>query len=221
MRATVVLIEPFVAPDEGQQALHAQQETVQYFFWLIAQKRREPGPDLLSALIAVEAEGGRLSEDELVANTILLFAAGFEATTNLIGNGLLALLRHPGQLARLKANPSSIPAAVEEILRYESPVQLDARYVFDDVEVGGHPVPGGDTVITLLGAANRDPDQFDEPERFDLSRAAMQPLSFGSGIHQLPRCISRPRRRPRGLHHAPVAVLVDRAPLRIHTGGPG
>lgn len=183
VRATAALIEPFVSPDEVQRAVNAQQEMVEYFLTLIAHKRRDPGPDLLSALIAVEAEGDRLNEDELVANTILLFAAGFETTTNLIGNGLLTLLRQPDQLARLRANPSLIPAAVEEILRYESPVQLDARYVFDDMEIGGHRLPAGDTVITFLGAANRDPDQFDEADHFDISRAATPPLSFGSGIH--------------------------------------
>ena len=119
----------------------------------------------------------------MVATLILLFAAGFETTTNLIGNGLLCLLRNPDQFARLRAEPDLVGSAVEEMLRFESPVQVDARTAFEPVEIDGHRVGAGETVVTFLGAANRDPAEFVDPERFDVARDPNHPLSFAAGIH--------------------------------------
>jgi cytochrome P450 len=155
-----------------------------YFDELIAERRSDPQDDLLSALIAVEEAGDRIQHDELVANVILLFAAGFETTTNLIGNGMVALLRHPDALARLRADRSLLAPAVEEILRYDSPVQLDGRAALTDAALpDGTAVAKDEFVITLLGAANRDPARFDDPDRFDIGRTDNAPLSFSWGIH--------------------------------------
>ncbi|MCB1005299.1 MAG: cytochrome P450, partial [Acidimicrobiales bacterium] len=121
--------------------------------------------------------------EEIVSTAILLFGAGFETTTNLIGNGLLTLLRHPDELARLRTDPTLVPGAVEEILRYESPVQINARTALHDADLLGEPIETGTLVVTFLGAANRDPLRYEEPETFDVGRTDVQPLSFGWGIH--------------------------------------
>src|SRR5262249_54120389 len=149
----------------------------------IADRRKHPTDDLLSELIHVEEAGDQLSHDELLATVMLLFGAGFETTTNLIGNGLLALLEHPDELQRLRAAPSWMKTAVEEMLRWDSPVQIDGRMVLEDVELHGETVTAGTQFGTLLGAANRDPRVFDEPERFDVGRVGPAPMSFGAGIH--------------------------------------
>jgi cytochrome P450 len=155
-----------------------------YFDALIEERRTSPRDDLLSALIQVEEQGDRIAHDELITNVILLFAAGFETTTNLIGNGMVALLQHPDQLQRLRGDRSLLPSAVEEILRFESPVQLDGRTALVDTTLpDGSPVPEGRFAITFLGAANRDPDRFVDPERFDVGRENNAPLSFAWGIH--------------------------------------
>lgn len=155
-----------------------------YFDHLIGLRRDDPRDDLLSALLAVEDEGDTIAHDEIIANVILLFAAGFETTTNLIGNGTMDLCRHPDQLARLRADRSLLPSAVEEILRFDSPVQLDGRTALADTELpDGTPVARGETALTLLGAANRDPSRFADPEAFDIGRADNAPLSFAWGIH--------------------------------------
>jgi cytochrome P450 len=166
--------------DEASAAFAAMEE---YFRDLVTQRRRQPTDDLLSHLIAVEEAGDQLTVDELISIAILLFAAGFETTTNLIGNGLYALLQHPGQLVRLREDTGLIPAAVEELLRWDSPVQVDGRAVFEDVVIEGHRLPAGSTVVTLIGAANRDPLHWTDPNRFDVSRDEGPPMSFGSGIH--------------------------------------
>jgi len=155
-----------------------------YFRELIGKRRRRPGNDLLSGLIAAEEAGDRLSEDELVATCVLLFFAGHETTVNLIGNGTLALLRHPSELQRLRADPTLIEGAVEEFLRYDSPVQRTSRVTLEDAQVNGLQFKKGDQVNLLLGAANRDRQQFPDPDRLDLTRAnARHHLSFASGIH--------------------------------------
>ena len=154
-----------------------------YFQRLFALRRREPGDDLTTLLVQVEDEGGRLSDEELSANVILLFGAGHETTVNLIGNGLLALHRHPDQLRKLKADPSLMANAVEELLRYDSSVQMTSRTAFEDVEICGVPVAKGEAVITVLGAANRDPAAFPDPDALDITRPGVKPLSFGGGIH--------------------------------------
>ncbi|MDE2363532.1 MAG: cytochrome P450 [Hyphomicrobiales bacterium] len=155
-----------------------------YFSGLFKRRREEPGDDLTSALLQVSDEkDGRLSEDELYANVSLLFNAGHETTTNLIGNGLLALHRNPDQWKLLVDDPTLAQGAVEELLRYDSSVQLTARKASRDCEIAGNAVRRGDDVMCLLGAANRDPAAYDEPEKLDIRRKNVRPLSFGGGIH--------------------------------------
>ena len=166
-----------------------------YFRALIATRRRDPSDDLISALIGLRDDGDRLSEDELVATIVLLFAAGFETTTNLIGNGLAALLAHPEEMERLRAEPALMPNAVEEMLRFEPSVQLDARTALVDADVGGIDVSAGEVVLTLLGAANRDPARYPEPDRFDVARTGHQHLAFAAGIHF---CLGAPLARLEG-----------------------
>ncbi|WP_375773685.1 cytochrome P450 [Archangium gephyra] len=150
----------------------------------VERRRREPRNDLISALIeASEAEGGFLSTLDIMAFTRLLLVAGNETTTNLIGNGLVALLRNPSEWERLAADPSLMPNAIEEMLRYDSPAQALIRVVLEDTEISGHPVPKGSRVLLLLGASNRDPRRFPEPDRFDVTREAQGHVSFGHGIH--------------------------------------
>jgi cytochrome P450 len=158
-----------------------------YFVELVEAKRAEPDDRLLSALIQVESEGDRLSPEELIANTILLYAAGFETTSNLIGNGLRLLLTHPDQMARLRAEPELIGSAILEMLRHDSPVQLNMRFALEPVELFGEVHPRGTAFVVLQGGANHDPAAYPNPERFDVARFAAgdapQPLSFGWGAH--------------------------------------
>ena len=155
----------------------------EYLDGLIDRRRAEPADDLLSGLIAASDGEDRLTQQEVATTVSLIYAAGFETTMNLIGNIVHTLMRHPDQLARLRADRSLVPAAVDEVLRFEPPVQIDGRYVRADTEIGGHTVPQGHGVLTLLGAANRDPAAVEDPDRFDVGRAEVPMLSFGSGIH--------------------------------------
>jgi cytochrome P450 len=154
-----------------------------YFDQLCDLRRREPQDDLTTELVRAEEAGDRLSAEELRANIGLLFGAGHETTTNLIGNGLLALHRSPGQWRRLKDDPSLIAGAVEELLRYDSSVQMTGRVTNTGLEIGGVTLPPGESVITLLGAANRDPAQYADPDTLDVGRQNVRPMSFGGGIH--------------------------------------
>jgi cytochrome P450 len=154
-----------------------------YFGWLFDERRREPGDDLTTHLVRAEEEGIKLSNEELTANVMLLFGAGHETTVNLIGNGLLALHRHPDQLRLLRDDPSLITNAIEEFLRYDSSVQLTGRVALEDTSVGGTTLPKGEPLLCLLGAANRDPGVYPEPDRLDITRPNIRPLSFGGGIH--------------------------------------
>ncbi len=155
-----------------------------YFATLFERRRREPGDDLVTALLQVQDEhDGRLTEDELYSNISLLFAAGHETTANLIGNGLLALHRNPDQWDKLVADPSLASGAVEELLRYDSSVQLTSRKASADTVIGGQTIRRGEEVICLLGAGNRDPEAYEEPEKLDIARKNVKPLSFGGGIH--------------------------------------
>jgi cytochrome P450 len=158
-------------------------ETGQYFERLFELRRREPRDDLITKLVQAEENGDRLTTNELRANVNLLFAAGHETTVNLIGNGILSLLRHPDQWQRLRAEPGLIPNAIEEILRYECPVQAVARTVAEPLELAGVPLQRSEIVVTLIGAANRDPAVFPDPDRLDVTRKDLKPLSFGGGIH--------------------------------------
>ena len=178
-----------------------------YFEDLIAERRRRPRADLLSELIAVEEAGDQLSTEELLATAVLLFLAGHETTTNLIGNGVLTLLRHPGELERLREHPALIGSAVEELLRFESPVQRVSRIVYEDVTIDGRTIPQGSLVLGLLGAANRDPAQFPRPERLDLGRQDNRHLAFGWGIHF---CLGAPLARLEG--QIVIGTLLRRFP---------
>jgi cytochrome P450 len=160
-----------------------------YLAGLADERRRRPGADLISALVAAEEQGDRLTEDELLTMAGLLFAAGFETTTNLLANGLVALLRHPEQAHALRSDPG---AAVEELLRYDSPVQLVSRVAYEPVELGGVTVDAGERVVAYLGAGNHDPARFSDADRLDLGRADNAPLSFGGGIHY---CLGAPLAR--------------------------
>jgi cytochrome P450 len=216
VQAAVKALEFSMSDDEFDAAIAAFDHLNDYFVDLIAARRREPQDDLLSSLIAARDEGDRLTEDEIVSTATLLFAAGFETTTNLIGNGLYALLSHPDQLRRLRDEPGLIKPAVEEILRWDSPVQIDGRTAFEDVVVAGREVPEGSTVVTLLGAANHDPTHYTEPERFDIGRDEGPPMSFASGIHY---CLGAALARLEGqvvfgrvLERFPTLELLDATP---------
>jgi pimeloyl-[acyl-carrier protein] synthase len=158
-------------------------ELSQYIGKIVAQRRTEPRNDLLTALAQAEEAGDRLSEPELYANAALILVAGHETTTNLIGNGMLALLRHPDQMERLRRDPSLILAAVEEFLRYESPVQFVTRLLKEDLTLGGKQLRARQTVLMMLGAANRDPAQFPDPDRLDVCRTDNKHVAFGLGTH--------------------------------------
>ncbi len=163
-----------------------------YLRELIDKRRRDPQDDLLSALVMVEEEGDRLSEEELITNYQTLITAGFETTMNLIGTGLLTLLRHPEQLAKLHDDPSLTESAVEELLRYETPFQRNWRVAAQDVDLGGKRIERGQLVAQMLGAANRDPEVFPEPDQFDITRNSGRHIAFGYGIHF---CIGAPLAR--------------------------
>jgi cytochrome P450 len=156
-----------------------------YFQQLFELRRNNPGDDLTTQLVQAEEDGSKLSNEELIANIILLFGAGHETTVNLIGNGLLALHRNPDQLALLKAQPDLISNAIEEFLRYDSSVQLTGRVALEEIDdLGGKKIPKGESVLCLLGSANRDPAVYpDRPDRLDITRPHVRPLSFGGGIH--------------------------------------
>jgi cytochrome P450 len=154
-----------------------------YFLNLFELRRREPGADLTTQLIQAEDSGSKLTEDELIANILLLFVAGHETTVNLVGNGLLALYRNPDQLRKLRADPGLIGNAIEEFLRYDSSVQVTYRVAFEDLDLNGFAIAKDEAVMCLLGAANRDPEVYDEPDRLDIARRKINPLSFGGGIH--------------------------------------
>jgi cytochrome P450 len=194
--------------DEANAGNLAQAE---YFHALFELRRRQPGEDLTSQLVQAEEQGAKLSNEELTANIILLFGAGHETTVNLIGNGLLALHRSPDQLQLLQRDPSLIGNAIEEFLRYDSSVQLTGRTTLEDVEVGGTHVAKGESVLCLLGAANRDPAAYPDPDRLDITRPNIRPLSFGGGIHF---CLGAQLARIEG--EVAIATLLRRLPqLRI------
>ncbi|MFQ5471364.1 MAG: cytochrome P450 [Dehalococcoidia bacterium] len=162
---------------------------------LIAERRDEPKDDLLSALVQAEEEGDKLTEGELLSTCRLILIAGHETTVNLIGNGILQLLRHPDELQKLRDDPSLAGSAVEEILRYDPPVQLTGRIALEEMEFDGVIVLKGQSVTCLIGAANRDPERFPDPERFDITRGDDRHLSFGFGIHF---CMGAPLARVEG-----------------------
>lgn len=187
-----------------------------YFDQLIRERRRHPGDDLLSALIAAEEAGDRLSGDELYFNARLLLVAGYETTVGLIGNGALALLRNPDQQRLLQEEPGLIANAVEELLRYDSPIQMIGRTVLETVEWQGAIFAKGQGLALLTGAANHDPEHVERPAQLDLARPTVQHLAFGSGIHY---CLGAPLARIEGqiaiqtlLRRFPNLQLAEEAP---------
>ena len=176
-------LEPNRQPEEAERTEVSAAKMNAYLHDLIDRRRAGPADDLLSGLIAASDGEDRLTQQEVATTVSLIYAAGFETTTNLIGNIVHTLMRHPDQLARLRADRSLVPTAVDEVLRYEPPVQIDGRYARASIEIGGHLIPQGNGVLALLGAANRDPAAVEDPDRFDVGRAEVPMLSFGSGIH--------------------------------------
>jgi cytochrome P450 len=183
VRAAAKGIEPVMSDEETDAAIDAVGILAEYFGALIEERRHRPRDDLLSSLAAAWENDDRLTDEEIYSTSILLFAAGFETTTNLLGNGLLALLTHPGQLADWRQHPDIAPSAVEELLRFDSPVQFNLRTALEPADLAGEPLERGDRVVVLQGAANRDPARFADPDELDLRRLDNVPLSFGWGIH--------------------------------------
>jgi cytochrome P450 len=178
-----------------------------YLTELIAEKRARPDSSLASQLVAAESEGDKLSKDELLSTCVTFLVAGHETTTSLIGNGVLALMEHPDQWEAIKADPSLVPKAVEEILRFESPVARQPRLIREDTEMGGHALNRGEIAFQMLGAANRDPERFDDPDRFDIRREPNRHIAFGLGPHF---CIGAPLSRAEG--QIALTTLVARFP---------
>jgi cytochrome P450 len=228
------VFEVIPSPDGLAAADAAYKEFEAYFEELVALRRREPGDDLVSAVIAAsESPDANISPEEIVTNLAVLLAAGYETATNLFGNGLSLLFQYPEIARGLRAGTIPVGGFVEEALRYDSPVQISGRVASEDTVVAGEPIPSGHWAIMLIGAANRDPSRYADPDRFDPTRTDIQPLSFGAGIHHctgaalarlegsivFPRLLERfpniapagaPARRPRlvlrGFQNLPVTV---------------
>ena len=189
-------VDPLLNAAQIRQVRQAIEELFDYFEALAEARRVQPRDDLISVLVAAEVDGERLAREELLINLVLLLAAGNETTRNLIGNGTLALLRHPEQLQRLRDDPSLLEPAIDELLRYDSPVQLDSRIVTGEpLELRGKQIRPGQKIICLLGAANRDPAAFPNPDVLDIGRAAGNHVAFGRGIHY---CLGAPLARLEG-----------------------
>jgi pimeloyl-[acyl-carrier protein] synthase len=202
--------------DLARRGASARGTLAEYFRQLIAERRSSPRSDLLSSLIATEEAGDTLSENELLATCILLLIAGHETTVNLIGNGTLALLRHPAELRRLRDDPSLIHSAVEELLRYDGPVQRMTRIPNEDVTIADKTIRRGEMVMTFVGAADRDPAHFPDPDRLDLTRQDNRHIAFGWGIHF---CLGAPLARVEG--QIAINTLVQRLPtLALATDTP-
>ena len=170
-------------PDHVPKVLRALEEMLEYFRERVRELRAHPREGLINSLLTAEINGDRLTEEEVIANSIVTMVGGQETTTNLIGNGLLTLLRYPAEMQRLRDDPELIPSAVEELLRYESPSQHTARLARTDVELGGRKIRKRDAVIAVMGAANRDPERFPDPDRLDLARTDNRHLAFGWAAH--------------------------------------
>ena len=199
--------------EQAKAAQDALVELTEFFRKTVAERRRDKGSDLISLLIDIEDEGEVLTEEELYAQCIALLFAGHETTRNLIGNGMYTLLRHPQQTAELRENPEMIRTAVEELLRYESPVQFTARVLKEDIEICGQRIPKKWSILCMLGAANRDPKRFRDPNQLDLKRLNNQHLAFSAGPHA---CIGGQLARLEG--QVAILNLVQRFPNMELTG---
>ena len=198
-------LEPLLSPKEEELVYRSAEELAEYFRAIIAQRRREPRDDLVSRLVEAEEQGDKLSSGETIVMLRLLLAAGNETTTNLIGNGVRALLRNPDQLTLLRERPELVPSAVEELLRYDSPVQLDMRIARRDLEIGDAAVRSGTMVTLAIGSANHDPERFQRPDELDITRSNQGNISFGRGIHH---CLGAPLARLEG--RIALEVLLER-----------
>ncbi|MFD8740447.1 cytochrome P450 [Streptomyces sp. NPDC059618] len=197
--------------DAARRAVRASEEFTEYLRGLIEARRKEPADDLISGLIAAHDEGDRLTEQEMISTCVLLLNAGHEATVNATVNGWWTLFRHPGQLAALRSDHALIPTAVEELMRYDTPLQLFERWVLDDIEIDGTTIPRGAEIAMLFGSANRDAEVFGNPETLDLSRTENPHISFSAGIHY---CIGAPLARLELA--ASMTALLTKAPgLRL------
>ena len=208
-------LDPLISPERAEAANSARRDLHEYLRGIIKQRRQAPRADLISALVAAEERGDTLTEPELVVMCTLLLIAGHETTVNLIGNGMLALITHPEEMARVHETPSLIGPAVEELLRFDSPVQLTARVAREPIEIGGQHIAQGDFVLLLLGSANHDPRQFPDPGRLNLSRSPNPHLAFGRGIHF---CLGAPLARLEG--QIAIQALVQRFPRLSVAGTP-
>lgn len=177
------VLDPLRSLEQYAEMNNVAQEFLAYFRGLFAERRKNPKNDLISSLIAVTDQGDRLTEDEMLSVCMLMFIAGEKTTVNLIGNGMLALLRNRGEFERLRQEPTLIRGAIDEILRYDSPVQLNTRVPKKDFVLHGQTIPAGDLIYFALGAANRDSSQFPDPDKFDITRLANRHLAFSGGIH--------------------------------------
>lgn len=193
--------------ETARKAVRASVEFSEYLRELIGARREEPGEDLISGLIAAYDEGDRLTEQEMISTCVVLLNAGHEATVNATVNGWWALFRHPEQLAALRGDRSLVPTAVEELMRYDTPLQLFERWVLDEIEIDGTTVPRGAEIALLFGSANHDPAVFADPGKLDLSRGDNPHISFSAGIHY---CIGAPLARIELA--ASLTALLDRAP---------
>ncbi len=238
-QAIVAMYEVDRTPEVEARAVAASTEFADYVRGMVAERRRRPRADMVSDLVAAQDGPARLTEDEVVASAILLLNAGHEASVNAFGNGMVALLEHRDELMRLVDDPRLLPGAVEELLRFDAPLQLFERTATADVEVGGVVVAAGEKVAALLGAANRDPAAFPDPDRLDVGRRAVAHLGFGAGLHfclgaplarmeleiawrvllaRFPHLVpaGKPRRRPgfvlRGYASVPVAAVLTASP---------
>lgn len=200
-----LVIEPYQTEEQEARVNRASEELFEYFEVIMELRRREPQDDMITALMNAEEEGDKLTHDELLGTLMLLLVAGNETTRNLIGNGTLALLRHPDQLRRLRDNPDLLDSAVNEMLRYDSPVQLDGRFAEEDIDIGGTRIPAGERMICAIGAANRDPAAFTNPNVLDIGRREKSHISFGRGIHH---CLGAPLAMMEG--RIAFAALLDR-----------
>ncbi len=185
-------VDPLLNTAQVRQVRQTVEEMFTYFENVAADRREHPRDDLVSVLANAEEDGERLSREDLLINLVLVLAAGNETTRNLIGNGSFALLRNPAELQRLRDNPALLDSAIDELLRYDSPVQLDGRIARERLEIGGKRISAGQRVICLLGAANRDPEVFPSPAVLDIGRSAANHVAFGRGIHY---CLGSPLAR--------------------------
>jgi len=215
-RDIVAMYELDHTDEQARRAVQASVEFSDYLRSLAHQRRRQPGDDLISALTLVEEAGDQLTENELISTCVLLLNAGHEATVNVIGNGMLALLTHPDQMRALLGDPALTSTAVEEMMRYDTPLQLFRRWVLEDIDYKGMKFKQGTEVALMFGAANRDPDRFPDPHTFDITRADNPHISFGNGIHY---CLGAPLARLE--LQVAIATLLRRLPgLRLQGDAP-